>query len=523
MEIRQLLLNLRATASNRAVSRATGLARNTVRHYRQWAEQQGLLDLKHYPHLPPQDELQQLLDTTLPALTPPQNTSSVAPFREMVRQLRQQGVEVSALFARLRERGYVGSYSSVYRFVRASEGNLHDAHNAVVRVETSPGEEAQVDFGAAGQVYDEAQGRWRKGWVFVMTLSHSRHQYVEFVFDQKTETWLQLHIRALTYFGGVPARVVLDNLKAGMVRASWDDPVVNRAYHELAEYYGFLVRPCRPGTPQHKGKVESGVHYVARNFLAGRERTTLLCGLRQLNADALSWCQEVGRRSHGTTRQQPLELFHTLEQAALRPLPASPYDLAVHKRVKLHRDCHVVFAGAYYSAPCRLVGQTLWLRAGLHSVRLFDEAHQLVATHERAAQPGERHTHHDHLPPQKLPGLLRSPERLREQAAVTGPATMAIIEELLSEPVLDRSRTAGRLLRLGEVHSAARLEAACARALGCGDTAYGTVKRILTQGLESVALPAPPAAPVATTYARAADEVLGGLLEQVSQGGGAWT
>jgi transposase len=128
-----------------------------------------------------------------------------------------------------------------------------------------------------------------------VTLSWSRHQYVEFVFDQKVETWLRLHRNALAFFGGVPRRLVIDNLKAAIIQAIWDDPEVQQSYRECAEHYGFLIAPCRPRTPEHKGKVEQGgVHYVKRNgstelaevFLGGREPTTIT----QANQDVLVWC-----------------------------------------------------------------------------------------------------------------------------------------------------------------------------------------------------------------------------------------
>lgn len=189
-----------------------------------------------------------------------------------------------------------------------------------------------------------------------MTLSWSRHQYVEFVFDQQLQTWLRLHRNALAFFGGVPERVVIDNLKAAIVRACWHEPEAQQAYRECAEHYGFLIAACGPRMPRHKGKVEQGgVHYVKRNFLGGRERTTI----SQANRDVLRWVRTTaGLRVHGTTRERPLDRFD-LERAALRPLPATPYDLAIWKQVRLHRDCHVVFENAYYSAPFRLVGQAL--------------------------------------------------------------------------------------------------------------------------------------------------------------------
>ena len=126
------------------------------------------------------------------------------------------------------------------------------------------------------------------------------------------------------------------------------------AYRECAEHYGFLIAPCRPGTPRHKGKVEQGgVHYVKRNFLAGRPPTPL----PQANGEVRTWCQRTaGERVHGTTKERPLARFAETEQARLKPLPEAPYDLAIWKVAKISRDGHVTFEQAYYSAPYRLVG-----------------------------------------------------------------------------------------------------------------------------------------------------------------------
>ncbi len=508
MDIREVLRRLQAGQSDRAIARDTRMHRKTVARYRAWAEEQGLLDAP----LPALGDLHRLLEETLPTTPPPQNTSTVEPYREMVEKLRRQGVEIAAIHQRLKERGYKGSYSAVYRFVRTLEPIEPEV---TVRVETLPGQEAQVDFGYAGKMLDPDTGQLRKTWAFVMTLSWSRHQYVEFVFDQSVETWLRCHRNAFAFFEGVPERVVPDNLKAAIVRACWEAPEAQQAYRECAEHYGFLIAPCRPRTPQHKGKVEQGgVHYVKRNFLGGREPTTIT----QANQDVLVWCTTVaGERIHGTTKERPLARF-AVEREALQPLPGQPYDMAVWKQVKVQRDCYVTFQNAYYSVPFRLVGQTVWVRGGTHSVQVYTADYQLVATHDRARQAGQRLTHLDHLPPEKVPGLTLTRQTCRRQAEAIGPATAEVVNALLDHRPEDRLRTAARLLRLAERFDPERLERACRRALHFGDPAYRTIKNILKQGLEAERLDPPAPAPPANAFVRSPQELVGHLLA----GGGWW-
>lgn len=509
MDIRTVVRYLQAATSVSATGRVTGLNRRTIMRYRGWAQQQGLLEPEH--PLPALEEMQALLARTMPpAALPPQVVSSVEPYRELVCTLYQQQVAGTAILQRLRERGYRGGLSSVYRFLHQLEPPRPSA--ATVRIEREPGSEAQVDFGYAGLLLDPSSGARRRAWAFVMVLAYSRHQYVEFVFDQRLPTWIALHAHAFAFFGGVPGRVVLDNLKAGITRACFDDPQIQPTYRECAEHYGFLLAPCAPRTPEHKGKVEQGgVHYVKQNFLGGRAPTTLT----QANADVLQWCRTTaGQRRHGTTKQAPLQRFEQVERARLQPLPSTAYDLAIWKRAKLHRDGYVVFDNAFYSAPCRLLGQTVLVRGGSQQVRLYTSDYTLVATHARAQQPGERLTHPDHLPPTKAPGVLWTRATCRALAAEVGPATADLVSQLLDDRVVDRHTRAIRILRLRSQVGERRLEDACARLLAFGDLRYATLKRVLDQGLE---LQAPALVPVPTptparTFVRSAAELLGQLF-----------
>ncbi len=510
MDIRELLLHLRAGSSYRQIQRDTGLDRRTVKRYRQWAQQQGLLE----GDLPALEELHAQVGRSFQEKTPPQNASSVESYRSQVKAWVQQGVEVAAMRQRLIERGYTGSYAAVWRFVKTIRPDKHK--DTTTRLETKPGEEAQVDFGYAGRLIDPETGKLRKAWAFVMTLSWSRHQYVEFVWDQKIETWLRCHRNAFEFFGCVPQRVRIDNLRTAILKAVFDDPQVQYAYRECAEHYSFLIAPCRVATPEHKGKVEQGgVHYVCRNFLGGREPTMIT----RANRDVLVWCTTIaGLRIHGTTKEKPLERFEQVEKAHLKELPDGPYDIAVWKHVKVYRDCYVVFGNAFYSVPERLYPGQVWVCGGSKQVRIFDEKHKLVATHERATKPGQRLTNLEHLPPEKVPSLTQDADNLLAEAQAVGPAALEIVQGLLNDPVLYRIPTAGRLVRLKNRFSAERLEAACQRALTFGDPNYKTIKRILEQGLDQEAAPVPVVLPAATTFARSAEELVGRLTEVA-----AWT
>jgi hypothetical protein len=336
-----------------------------------------------------------------------------------------------------------------------------------------------VDFGFAGYLPESPGERPRKAWVFVMTLSFSRHQYAEIVFDQSVETWIALHVRALESFGGVMRRVVIDNLKAGIAHAVVHDAAPQRSYRELAEHYGFLISPCRPRTPRHKGKVESGVHYLKRNALAGRR---FQC-LAEANAELARWVREVaGQRDHGTTRQAPLERFES-ESAALAPLPPERYELATWAEAKLHPDCHLNFQYNRYSAPFRFVGQTLTLRASAERLEIYQEFER-VASHRRARGRGQWVTHPEHYPPEKVVGLLPEPVRLRAEALRIGPRTGEFIERLLGDRAMDRARGAQSVLRLESRYGKERIESACSRALAFDEIRCHTVRSILERDLD---------------------------------------
>jgi transposase len=498
--IQDIIRRLQLGESERRIAQDMRISRPTVHKYHEIAKQKGYLGQSDAP---PSDG--QLKEALGPGVQAPRQVSTVEPYREAIQSWLKQGVEMTAIWLRLQENyGYKGGYSSIRRFVHRLEPVEPEAF---IRVQSEPGEDMQVDFGSVGQLYDPVTRRLRTAYVFVATLCYSRHQYAELVFDQKVATWIGLHKRAFAYFGGVPRRVIPDNLKAAVLHALVHDPILGEAYRRTALYYGFLISPTIPHTPRHKGKVESGVHYVQRNFMAGQE----FVDINVANVHLWEWIlNTAGVRKHGTTGEAPLHLFNTIEKARLQPLPAEPFRLLEIRPVKVHPDCHVVIAGSFYSVPFGYIGQELAAHVSENFVEIY-KGQDLVSTHPRSTRPGQWHTRVEHYPTAKAAYLIRTPEYCKQLGAKIGPSTQNVVEQLLADRPLDRLRSVQAILRLEESVGAKRLEAACARAAYFGDVRYRQIKLILNAALDRDPLPeAQPAQGVLShVFARSGEEFFG--------------
>ena len=477
-EYRHALVRMRLGESDRQIAKTHLMGRRKLAQVREIALNQGWLALDTL--LPNDAELSLALSGRAPVQP---STSSIIPFQGDVRDWVKQGIAGIAIhMALIRKHGYTGAYSSVRRFIAKLK---KDNPTATVMLDFNPGEAAQVDFGSGPEIIDAFTGEVIKTHFFVMTLAWSRHQYAEIVRDQKVETWLGCHRRAFEFFGGVPGKMIIDNLKSAIVKASYHDPQVQRSYAECAEGYQFLISPCPPNEPQKKGRVESGVKYIKNNFMPLREFRSL----HDANEQLRNWIMETaGNRIHGTTKERPLTLFAETEKHVLKPLPPVPPELAIWAKVKLHGNCHVEFRRCFYSAPYRLVHQELWLRATEKTTQIFDGI-ELVAIHPRLVRPGSKSTLKDHLPPDAKAYLMHDPQWCLFQAEKVGPSCLSFVDELFSNKVLDNLRAAQGTLQLKKKYGAKRLEAACQRAQDHSDNRYCTVKRILEKGLDVLPRP----------------------------------
>jgi len=425
----------------------------------------------------------ELGDARLRAVTWP----AIGVYRDYVMDQLKQGVTQATIHQRLRdEKGLDASVASFRRWVAA---NLpEEVRRSRVRVlgpGAQPGSQGQIDYGRLGMWTDPVSGRRHTVWAFVMVLACSRHMFVRPVLRMDQEAWTAAHVEAFAFFGGVPARLVPDNLKTGVDKPDLYDPKINRSYGELAAHYGTLIDPARALKPRDKPKVERPMPYVRDSFWRGREFTSV----EAMQDGALVWCRDVaGVRSHrGLDGAAPAVVFQAVEAGALMALPRTRFTIATWSTGKVGPDIHVKVGRALYSVPWRLIGERVSARSTATTVQVIHDL-QVVATHLRA-QRGRR-TNYDHYPPEKIAFAQRTPAWCRTTARQVGPATAEVVAGLLEVNALYRLRSAQGVLRLRETHAPARLEAACAKALAVGDPSYRTVKGILVAGLETDPCPA---------------------------------
>lgn len=430
------------------------------------------------------DWFPQLTDTSLRQVTWPEITDH----RDYIADQLAQNVTVATIHQRLRdERGLSASVASVRRWIHANlAAEARRDAVVVLREDALAGSEAQVDYGKLGTWLDPATGKRVVVWAFVMVMACSRHLFVQPVIRLDQESWTQSHVDAFEFFGGVPERIVPDNLATGVSRADLYDPKINRSYGELAEHYQVLIDPARRGKPRDKPNVERPMPYVRDSFWRGRSFTAL----EQMRTAARHWSTEVAgaRACRSLDGAAPKMVFDTIEAHALTPLPARPFVLASWSTAKVGPDIHVKVGKTLYSVPWAHIGQSVDTRATTTVVQIFHTG-DLIATHGR--KPKGKQTVTGHYPPEKIAFAMRTPVWCRTHAAEIGPACAEVIGVLLGVNALYRLRTAQGILGLATNHTPTRLEAACAKATIAGDPSYRTIKGILAAGLEAEPAPAP--------------------------------
>jgi transposase len=400
--------------------------------------------------------------------------SGCEPWRDLIWAKCDLGLTAQRIYQDLvADHGFVGSYYCVRRFVR----RLEEAHDLPFRrIECDPGDEAQVDFGTGAPVVGP-DGKRRKTHVLRVVLSHSRKGYSEAVYRQTTEDFLRCLEDAFRHFGGVPRRVVLDNLKAAVTKADWFDPEINPKVRSFGEHYGTVFLPTRPYTPRHKGKVERGVDYVQENALRGRS----FAALEEQNRFLRDWELTVAdTRVHGTTRRHVGKQFLDVERAALLSLPTDPFPSFREARRTVHRDGHVEVDRAYYSVPAEYLARRVWVRWDVRMVRVFNDRMEPVAVHVRH-EPGRFSTQSVHIASEKVSGVERGAAWHLARARRLGPQSTRWAEAVIETRGVEGVRVLIGLLGLSQRHPTAAIERACEIASSYGSYRLRTIRALIAR------------------------------------------
>jgi transposase len=402
--------------------------------------------------------------------------SDCEPYRPVVVAALDRGLTAQRIYQDLvGEHGFTGSYYSVRRFVVRLD---RTTAFPMRRLECGPGEEVQVDFGTAALVLS-ADGRRRRPHVFRVVLSHSRKAYSEVVPRQTTEAFLRCLENAFWHFGGVPQRVVLDNLRAAVTRADWFDPDLNPKVQAFARHYGTVFLPTKPYTPRHKGKVERGIGYVKGNALRGRT----FVSLEAQNQFLADWERTVAdTRVHGTTRQQVGKVFAEVERPALLPLPAARFPCFSEGQRTVSRDGHVEVERAFYSVPPEYLGRRVWARWDGRTVRIFSQRLDQIALHARH-EAGRFSTLLGHIVNEKISGVERGTAWLLERVRRLGPHSSRWAEAMLAARGVEGVRVLQGLLGLARRYRAEQLDRACDIAHSYGAFRLRTLRQLIDRAV----------------------------------------
>ena len=412
-------------------------------------------------------------------------------------ELKRPGVTLRLLWLEYRDLHPTGYAYSQFcdryrRWARTLKPSMRQVHLA--------GEKLFVDFaGQHPQLVDRTTGELVSVELFVGVLGASGLIYAEATRTQELAAWVDAHRRMLDAFGGSTAIWVPDNLKSGITTPNRYEPEVNRTYAELAQHYSAVVIPARVQAPKDKAKVEVSVLIAERWVLAALRHRTFF-DLAALNAAIRERVDAINARPMKVLGLSRRALFEQLDRPALRPLPPTRYELAEWKPCVVNIDYHVEVDHNYYSVPYTLVHQRVEARFTSTTVEVFVNARR-VAAHQRLTGRGRASTQTEHMPRSHRAHAEWTPSRLIAWAEQTGPATGRVAAGILAgRPHPEQGyRACLGLMRLGRVHGAARLEAACLRAEHLRSYRYRTVEHILTHQQDRLPLEEPtPARPALT-------------------------
>ncbi len=468
-----LRLRLQAGLSIRAISRSTKLSVGGVQKLLSRAATLGLT----WP-LPDDLDDTRLTELFYPGAAPGGAARCEVPDWAAVHdELRRPHVTKRLVWEEYTER-YPNRAYSYSQFCDRYRHWLGRQHRTMRQTHTA-GEKCFVDYGGdTVPIIDATTGEAKSAQLFVAVLGASDYTFAEATWTQTLPDWLGSHTRAMTYFGGVPAAIVPDNLRSGVSRACRYDPDINPSYQQWAAQYQTAILPARPYKPRDKAKAEQGVLLVQRWILA-RLRHHRFFALEALNRHIATLLNDLNDRPFKRRPGSRRSAFEALDKPALKPLPPHPYEYVHIQPVTVHVDYHVQYRQHYYSVPHHLVGERLELHAANTLIKLYIRQ-RCIATHPRRDGYGFT-TCPAHMPERHRAQKQWSPQRLKRWAADIGPEVLTWVTGQLERRAHPEHayRTCLGLLSLSKRYPD-RLNTACRLANQAGLVRLKQVKHLLT-------------------------------------------
>lgn len=376
------------------------------------------------------------------------------------------------------------TYDSLCKYIQS---NFPKFKQIFVVQESDPGETAEVDFGYLGLVKDSVTNLMKKAYVFIFTLCFSRPSFYCVTYDQSVKSFIEAHIKAFEYFGGVPKRVKIDNLKSAVLKNRRYDLEFNKDFLEFAHYYNFIIVPCTPYEPQQKGKVESAVGYVKKNFMAGRT----FIDKYDLEARLTDWMVGYANcRIHGTTKQVPTDQFIKQEKSLLQPIPDSRFSFYESHIRKVAINCHICLDNNYYSVPHQYVDKTVEARFDKKLVRIYTDNEE-IALHAKSEGQGKYITNPLHFPPDKCYSSTTYRQKYEKQMETIGPYCLKFFHLIVEKDYSYWGRTIRKTLGLAQKIGSEKMEIAVKRAIHFNALSFNTLKNIIDRDIQNMELEKP--------------------------------
>ena len=456
---------LQAGKAQREIARVVGVDPRTVRRIAREAKSPGVatgfsaekggLEGQNAPPRPPAPE---------PVATP----SACEIHRPWIEAQVQLGRNAMSIYQDLVERhGFTHAYNSVKRFVgrlKACEPERFDVLDAL------PGEESQVDFGE-GALTRLPNGKYRRPYLFVMTLKYSGKSFRKVIWKADQESWARLHEEAFRTMGGSVQYVVLDNLKQGVLRPDLYEPAINPVYAAMLAHYGAVADAARVADPNRKGTVESAIQHTQSTALKGRKFESI----EEQNLWLAHWEERwAAPRIHGRKKRQVLAMFAE-EKPALKPLPAERFRYFRETSHTVDDSGLVQVMRSYYAALPAEPGDIVAVRLYEHDVEIFDGAGALLRRHPRSTQPG----HFEMQESDRIFNPSRETARLLGKAAKLGPSSLELARGIFQRLGRPGQKALYGLTNLPRHYTKEAIEKAAERVMKLSQPTYHALKRVL--------------------------------------------